>query len=78
MTMEAITAFANRQGLFDFVAIERQPDWRGYEVYEPIYEEKDSQGPVIGLPYVILVRGSAIRMSTTEESLERLDDLPNK
>lgn len=74
MTIEAIRAFANRQGLFDFISIERRPDWRGYEVYEPVYEEKNGYPPAIGLPYVILVKGEAIRMSTTNEALEWLAD----
>lgn len=75
MTIEAITAFAKSQGLYDFTAMERQPDWRGYEVYEPVYNEKNGEGPIIGYPHVVLVKGEAIRLATPDESLERLDDL---
>lgn len=43
--------------------------WKGYEVYEPVYDE-----PVyIGLPLVILAKGDEVRISTDEESLEYLD-----
>lgn len=75
MTIETITAFAKSQGLYGFTAIERRPDWQGYEVYEPVYDEANGQSLVIGLPYVILVKGETIRLSTPDESLERLDSL---
>lgn len=69
MIQEAVLAFANRQGIGQ---IERAPDWHGYEIYVPVYKEMR----YIGLPYVIMAKGGIIRMSTPEESLERLDDFP--
>ena len=44
-------------------------EWNGYTVYEPQY----FQTPVIGYPYVILVKGDEARISTIDESLEYLD-----
>ena len=43
--------------------------WKGYEVYIPVYLK-----PVcIGLPYVILVKGNNVRLSTDKEAMEFLD-----
>lgn len=43
--------------------------WKGYDVYIPEYK----QLVYIGLPYVVLVRGEEVRLSTEEESLEYLE-----
>ena len=43
--------------------------WKGYDVYVPEYEQ-----PVyVGLPYVVLVKGGEVRLSTEDESLDYLD-----
>ena len=48
---------------------EKSIPWKGYEVYEPVYD-----APVyIGLPLVILAKGDEVRISTDEESREYLD-----
>lgn len=43
--------------------------WNGYEVYIPIY----AGTPKIGLPYVILEKGTTMRICTPDESLQYLD-----
>ena len=46
----------------------RSKDWKGYEVYEPVYNK-----PIeIGAPLVVLVKGDEVRLSTPEESFEYL------
>ena len=42
--------------------------WKGYEVYEPVYDED----VCIGLPYVILAKDDEVRISTDDEALEYL------
>lgn len=44
--------------------------WKGYEVYSPVFTGK---APIIGLPYVVLVKEGKARLSTGEESLEYLN-----
>ena len=44
-------------------------DWNGYQVYIPEYKGN----PCIGLPYVVLVKGDEVRISTEDESLKYLD-----
>ena len=48
--------------------------WKGFKVYIPEYKNN----PAIGLPYVILVKGEEVRLSTPEESLEYLEYEQNK
>ena len=42
--------------------------WKGYEVYEPVYDED----VCIGLPYVILANDDGVRISTDDEALDYL------
>ena len=44
-------------------------NWHGYTVYVPDYDKST----YIGLPYIVLVKGNEVRLSTPEESLEYLD-----
>ena len=44
-------------------------EWQGYSVYVPVYEKC----PIIGFPYVILVRGESVRLSTEEEAVGYLE-----
>ena len=43
--------------------------YKGYTVYVPYY----NKNPITGYPYVILVKGSEMRLSTPEESLDYLE-----
>ena len=44
-------------------------DWKGYKVYEPVYKKP----ACIGLPLVVLVKDSEVRLSTREECFQYLD-----
>lgn len=70
MIQEDILKFAQKQG---YDNIEYVGEWRGYQVYAPLFDTEETL--FIGLPLVILVKNDMIRMSTPEESLERLDDI---
>lgn len=69
MSKDRIMAFARQQG-YDSIA-ELKP-WRGYEVYEPLFE--DDGMACVGLPLVILVKGDEIRMSTPEEAIQNIEN----
>lgn len=43
--------------------------WNGYKVFVPEYEDN----PCIGLPYVVLVKGEEVRISTPEEAIDYLN-----
>ena len=63
-----VIEYAKSQG---YETVKRLKNWRGYEVYEPIALKGEVS--YTGLPLVILVKGTEIRMSTPEESLEQLN-----
>lgn len=71
MTIKDILAFGEKIG---YNNLERGSDWRGFEVYQPVYPGKDIV--YAGLPFVVLVKGDEIHLSTPEEALERVQDLP--
>lgn len=70
MTIEKITAFAKEWGYDD---AEYVGQWRGYDTYEPFFHDDEIHH--VGPPLCILVRDEKIRMTTPEESFERLDEL---
>ena len=43
--------------------------WKGYEVYEPVYQER----VCIGLPIFVFVKGDEVRLADDEEAMEYLD-----
>ena len=49
--------------------VKQGKDWKGYKVFKPIYK----YNPIIGYPYVILVKDNKARICDPEESLEYLD-----
>ena len=49
--------------------VKRGKDWDGYKVFKPVYKGN----PIIGYPYVILVKGEDARICDVKESLEYLD-----
>lgn len=63
---EAIDALVDELGAEN---VQERGEWNGYTVYEPQY----SQMPVIGYPYVILVKGDEVRISTVDESLDYIN-----
>ena len=40
--------------------------WKGYEVYEPVYQER----VCIGLPIFVFVKGDDVRFPSTKEAIE--------
>jgi len=69
MNITDILAFAKTEGYVD--AQPREP-WNGYDVYLPLI---GYDGPyTTGLPYVILVNGDEIRMSTVDETWKWMAD----
>lgn len=49
--------------------VKRGKDWKGYKVFKPVYKGN----PIIGYPYVILVKDNKARICEPNESLEYLD-----
>ena len=47
----------------------RLPDWKGYEVYEPVYPEM----VYVGLPFVFLVKDGKVRASDPQETFDYRD-----
>lgn len=69
---ERVTAFAKAQGYDGALPL---APWRGYEVYEPTFAGVGMDDFIpIGPPFVILVQGETIRMSTEEEAFQRIDE----
>lgn len=66
MNIEKIRGFAIIQGYKD---VQYLGKWRGYDVYEPTMGEGVA---CIGLPFIVLVRGDTIRMSTEEEAFQQI------
>lgn len=48
--------------------IKKGEDWNGYEVWEGIHNTDEMI--CIGYPFVILVKGEEVRVSTPDESIE--------
>lgn len=65
MSLLEVTEFAKK---LDYDSVKFLKKWKTYDVYEPLFNVGHS--PTIGIPFVILVEGDNIRMSTVEESLE--------
>ena len=70
MDIEAILKFAITQG---YETAEYLCKWRGYDVYEPVFIKGEIS--CIGQPFMILVKGDEIRMSTEEEIDQYLTEL---
>lgn len=73
MSLRSATDLARRNGFVGVIGPDR---WRGYDVYTPIDPDEDTEPgadpsdvPIIGLPYVILDKGSETRFSTVDETL---------
>lgn len=73
MEKEKIIKFAKAEG---YDSAEYAGQWLDYEIYHPYFEGEDELHPaIVGLPFSILVKGENIRMSTTEEIFQILDEL---
>ena len=68
MKREEILEFAKRKG---YANIKYLSKWRGYDAYDPIYDEDFVA--YIGPPLLILVKDGEIRMSDEQEAFDYLD-----
>lgn len=73
MNMTAIIDYAKKQG---YETAEFLRDWRGYKVFSAIYNSKENC--CVGLPYIILVKGEEIRLSTPDECFDFLNETEDK
>lgn len=72
ITLEQVKQFATINGYKD---VEPLGEWRGYEIYEPILSRDKTC--FIGPPLMIMVKGDTIRMSTPEEGMEQIAEMPD-
>ena len=70
MTLEQVISFAESN---EFDGVEYLDKWRGYDVYAPTFNGEETR--IVGGPFHILVKGNEIRMSTTEESFQHIDEM---
>ena len=68
--MNSIVEFAKKHGYDNAIY---SGEWNGFDVYEPVTNREDVA--FTGVPFVILVQGDSIRMSTVDESYERIEYL---
>ncbi len=66
MELERAIEYAKQQG---YISAEYLCEWNGYSCYEPLFSAEEYDCPT-GLPYVVMIKGNEIRMSTAEESLQ--------
>jgi hypothetical protein len=71
MNEEIVHEFAVMNG---YPQIRKAKNWRGYEVYEPVFFED----VYIGLPLIILVKGDSIRLSSVDEAFAYLEEQPDE
>lgn len=69
MKLNDVIEFAKKHGYDDAKFLSK---WKGYDVYEPIFDGEDDR--YVGLPYVILVKGDEIRLSTPKEAFDFIDN----
>ena len=65
--IDKVIEYAKSKGYNDIRQLE---SWKGYEIYEPILLHEDA---IIGIPFVIMVKGNNIRMSTINETFEYMN-----
>jgi hypothetical protein len=71
MDIEKIREFAKSQG---YKNVQYLGKWREYDVYEPLTGEGVA---CIGLPFIVLVQGDTIRMSTEKEAFQQIRETSN-
>ena len=76
MNRARVVEFAKEQG---YDGAEPLGQWRGYDIYEPTFEQSSGEEPaIVGPPLTIMVQGETIRMSTEKESFQQISDLPEE
>lgn len=72
MDKARIVEFAKEQG---YDGAEPLGQWRGFDIYEPMFDQASEEEPaIVGIPLMIMVQGSVIRMSTEEEAFQQIED----
>lgn len=71
--MEAVISFAKQQGYDNAIYLGK---WKDYNAYEPVFDDADVS--FVGLPFIILEKDDVVRMSTSEEALEQMQDTMKK
>lgn len=71
MNKEKIIEFAKQQGYIDVLFLCK---WNGYDCYEPLFNEDRDDVSYIGLPFMIMVKGEIIRLSTSDEALKQIEE----
>ena len=72
MSAYKVLQFAKKQG---YDRVRHIGKWREFEAYEPMVKEAgEGDYPCIGLPFLILVKGDIIRMSTEEEAFQQMEE----
>ena len=69
MNMETVISFAKQQGYDNALYLGK---WKEYDAYEPVFDSADVS--FVGLPFMILTKGDTVRMSTSEEAFEQIQD----
>jgi hypothetical protein len=69
MNMETVISFAKQQGYDNALYLGK---WKEYDAYEPVFDGADVS--FVGLPFMILTKGDTVRMSTSEEAFEQIQD----
>ena len=73
MKMETVVSFAKQHGYDNAIYLGK---WKDYDAYEPVFDGADVS--FVGLPYIILAKGDTVRMSTSEEAFEQIQDTVKK
>ena len=76
MDRARVVEFAKEQG---YDGAEPLGQWRGYDIYEPTFEQSSGEEPaIVGPPLIIMVKDDVIRMSTEEEAFQQISELPEE
>lgn len=76
MNRARVVEFAKEQG---YDGAEPLGQWRGYDIYEPTFEQSSGEEPaIVGPPLIIMVKDDVIRMSTEEEAFQQISELPEE
>ena len=73
MKIESVISYAKQQGYDNALYLGK---WKEYDAFEPVFDGADVS--FVGLPFIILVKGDAVRMSTSEEALEQIQNTMKK
>ena len=73
MKIEQVKEFAKQQGYDNALYLGK---WKEYDAFEPVFDGADVS--FVGLPFMILAKGDTVRMSTSDEAFEQIQDTVKK